>query len=269
MFDLTIFLNAGMALLAAAVILWLLSIMKNDVSIVDSFWSLMILLAGLVYFSAITETVERGHLVTVLVFLWAVRLSAFISWRNWQEDEDYRYQQIRENNEPHFKYKSFYIVFALQAFLGWLVSLPLLAAINSQNPINWLDYIALLLWLIGMFFEVIGDYQLARFKADSSNKGKVMSQGLWRYTRHPNYFGEFCIWWGFFVFAVAAGGWWSIISPLLMSLLLLKVSGVSLLEKDITGRRPDYAEYKASTNTFFPWRPKSSNDSIHNARLTK
>jgi steroid 5-alpha reductase family enzyme len=114
-----------------------------------------------------------------------------------------------------------------------------------------------LLWLFGMFFEVVGDAQLARFKADAANKGKVMAQGLWRYTRHPNYFGEFCVWWAFFIFALAAGGSWSIISPVLMSLLLLKVSGVSLLEKDIHERRPAYAEYRQRTNAFFPWLPKA------------
>lgn len=269
MFDLSVFLSAGIILLAAAVILWLLSIIKKDVSIVDSFWSLMILLAGVVYFAGIVETDARSQLVISLAFIWAVRLSAFISWRNWGEDEDYRYQQIRANNEPHFKYKSLYIVFGLQAFLAWLVSLPLLAAINSHNAINWLDYFALSLWLFGMFFEVVADFQLARFKADSSNKGKVMAQGLWRYTRHPNYFGEFCIWWGFFVFAVAAGSWWSIISPVLMSILLLKVSGVSLLEKDITQRRPDYARYRETTNAFFPWQPKSDDIIKNRMEFTK
>lgn len=269
MFDLTLYLYAGASLLATAVILWLISFVKHDVSIVDSFWSLMILLAGLVYFMSIPLPAERSYLVLILAMIWALRLSAFIYWRNWGQEEDHRYQAIRANNEPHFEYKSFYIVFGLQAFLAWIVSLPLMAAINSQVALNWLDYLALSLWLFGMFFEVVGDQQLAGFKADRSNKGKVMAQGLWRYTRHPNYFGEFCVWWSFFIFALAAGSWWSIISPLLMSILLLKVSGVSLLEKDIHQRRPDYAQYRATTNTFFPWLPKSNTRAEDEARLTK
>ena len=268
MFNLTSFLTAGGILLAAAILLWLVSLQKRDVSIVDSFWSLMILLSGLVFFISTAQLEQRSYLVLTLAVIWAIRLSAYISWRNRGETEDYRYQVIRKNNEPHFKYKSLYIVFGLQAVLAWIVSLPLLSAINSQNSLYWLDYLALSLWLFGMFFEVIGDAQLARFKADAANKGKVMAQGLWRYTRHPNYFGEFCIWWAFFIFAVASGYWWSIISPVLMSLLLLKVSGVSLLEKDIHERRPAYADYRQRTNAFFPWRPKTIKSSALKTETT-
>jgi steroid 5-alpha reductase family enzyme len=261
MFNLTSFLTAGGILLAAAILLWLVSLQKRDVSIVDSFWSLMILLSGLVFFISTEQLGERSYLVFTLAVIWAIRLSAYISWRNRGKPEDFRYQQIRANNEPYFNYKSLYIVFGLQAVLAWIVSLPLLSAIDSQgssdSDLYWLDYLALALWLFGMFFEVIGDAQLARFKADAANKGKVMAQGLWRYTRHPNYFGEFCIWWAFFIFALAAGYWWSIISPVLMSLLLLKVSGVSLLEKDIHERRPAYAQYRQRTSAFFPWWPKT------------
>ena len=258
MFDSDSFLLAGLVLVIAALLLWLLSLVKNDVSIVDSFWSLMILLAGLVFFIDTEAHGTRSYLVIVLAIIWAIRLAAYISWRNRGKPEDYRYQKIRSNNQPHFRYKSLYIVFGLQAALAWLVSLPLLSAINSQGGLYWLDYLALTLWLFGMLFEVTGDYQLARFKADPANKGKVMAQGLWRYTRHPNYFGEFCIWWAFFLFALAAGGWWSLISPLLMTLLLLKVSGVALLEKDLREHRPGYADYCRRTNAFFPWRPKAS-----------
>jgi steroid 5-alpha reductase family enzyme len=124
--------------------------------------------------------------------------------------------------------------------------------------LGWLDALGLSLWLLGMFFEVVGDAQLARFKADPDNRGKVLNSGLWRYTRHPNYFGEFTLWWGFFCFALAAGGWWTVASPLLMSFLLLKVSGVAMLEKDIGERRPAYADYIRNTNAFFPGPPRSS-----------
>ena len=143
-------------------------------------------------------------------------------------------------------------MFGLQGVLAWIIALPLLPAIASDAPLGLLDAIAAALWLVGLVFEAGGDYQLSRFKRDPANKGKVLDTGLWRYTRHPNYFGDFCIWWAFYLFAVSAGGWWSIISPLLMSFLLLKVSGVAMLEKTIGERRPEYAEYIERTNAFFP-----------------
>ena len=132
----------------------------------------------------------------------------------------------------------------------------MMSIFSSETAINRLDYLAFALWTFGMFFEAVSDMQLARFKATDNNRGKVLNTGLWRYSRHPNYFGEFCIWWAFFLFAVASGHWWSIVSPLLMSILLLKVSGVSMLESTISERRPEYANYRKTTNAFFPWFPK-------------
>ena len=140
----------------------------------------------------------------------------------------------------------------MQGVLAWLISLPLLAGILGQQSLGWLDIAAVSLWCIGFLFEAVGDWQLARFKADPANKGRVMDRGLWRYSRHPNYFGNCCLWWGFYLLALAAGGWWSIISPILMTFLLLKVSGVSLLEQDITERRPAYRDYIQRTNAFVP-----------------
>lgn len=256
-FNTEVFLAAGFALLIVAVLSWVVSLIKNDVSIVDSLWSLMILLAGVVFYLQTDSGSARATLVLVLAVIWALRLSGYITWRNHGQDEDARYQQIRANNQPHFKYKSIYIIFGLQALLAWLVALPLLATATGSGALNLPDYLALALWLFGMFFEVVGDGQMARFKADPDNKGKVMDSGLWRYTRHPNYFGEFCIWWAFSLFALAAGGWWSIVSPLLMTFLLLKVSGVAMLEKDIGERRPEYSEYIKRTNAFFPAPPKA------------
>ena len=136
--------------------------------------------------------------------------------------------------------------------------MPLFPAISSAAPLNALDVVATLLWITGFVFEAGGDYQLTRFKADAESKGKVLDTGLWRYTRHPNYFGDFCIWWSFFLFAVAAGGWWTIASPILMSILLLKVSGVAMLESTIADRRPKYADYIRNTNAFFPGPPRST-----------
>jgi steroid 5-alpha reductase family enzyme len=138
-----------------------------------------------------------------------------------------------------------------------VISLPLLAAVNSTTPLGWLDAIGAAVWLLGMVFEAGGDWQLARFKADPANRGKVLDSGLWRYTRHPNYFGDFCVWWGLFLIALAGGGWWSVIGPLVMSGLLLKVSGVVLLEKDIGERRPAYRDYVRRTSAFFPAPPRA------------
>jgi steroid 5-alpha reductase family enzyme len=260
-FDLDLYVLGLVAALSMALGAWLVSIKLNDVSIVDSLWSLFFLLMTGVFLLAAPEVGERAYLVFFLVTLWAVRLSIFITKRNWGHGEDRRYQAIRAENEPGFWWKSIYIVFGLQAILAWIIALPLLAATLGTAPLGWLDYAALSLWLIGLFFEAVGDQQLADFKAQASNKGKVMDRGLWRYTRHPNYFGEACIWWGYFLFAVAAGGWWTIVSPLLMTFLLLRVSGVALLEKDMHERRPAYLDYIERTNAFFPGPPRRSRTS--------
>ena len=149
-------------------------------------------------------------------------------------------------------------MFGLQGVLAWVIAMPLMPAIMNPGGIGLLELVAVALWLVGFIFEAGGDYQLAKFKGEASNKGRVLNTGLWRFTRHPNYFGDFCIWWAYYLFAVAAGGWWTILSPLLMSFLLLKVSGVAMLEKTITDRRPGYAEYIRRTNAFFPGPPKSA-----------
>jgi len=247
-----IYLNALFVILAVGVVAWLFSVVKRDVSFVDSLWSLFFLIAAGVFVLAAQPLSDRGLLVVALVTIWSLRLSIYIAARNWGEPEDYRYKTIRANNEPNFAFKSLYIVFGLQGLLAWLIALPLLPAITSSSELQPLDAIAVVLWLVGFVFEAGGDYQLSKFKRDPQNNGRVLDSGLWRFTRHPNYFGDFCVWWAYYLFAVSAGGWWSIASPLLMSLLLLKVSGVAMLEKTITDRRPDYAEYIRRTNAFFP-----------------
>jgi steroid 5-alpha reductase family enzyme len=257
MIDLPAWLWSGATLIAVAVAFWMVSLRRDDVSIVDSLWSLMFLLVAGVYAALAQPVGPRSTLVLVLVGAWALRLSAYITWRNHGQGEDYRYQEIRRNNQPGFRYKSLYIVFGLQAVLAWIISLPLVAAISGPADLGWLDLAGVLLWAVGVFFEAVGDYQLARFKADPNNRGQVLDSGLWRYTRHPNYFGNFTLWWGFFLLAVAAGAPWTIVSPILMSLLLLKVSGVALLEKDIGERRPAYAAYIRRTNAFFPGPPRA------------
>jgi len=258
MFDLNAYFSALAALSLIALAGWIVSLVKRDVSIVDSLWSLFLLAAAVVYAVRLDDTGPRAALVLVLVLLWAIRLSVHVTWRNHGIPEDHRYQAIRRNNQPHFELKSLYIVFGLQAVLAWIVSIPLLAAIASPRDLAMLDVLGIALGIAGFLFETVADWQLARFKSYENNRGQVMDRGLWRYTRHPNYFGEFCVWWGFYLIAFAAGGWWSIISPLLMSLLLLRVSGVALLEKDIAERRPTYRDYIARTNAFFPGIPRAA-----------
>ena len=255
-FDLGGWLSALPVLLVAATFTWLLSIPMRNVAIVDSLWSLMFFAAGVIYGLAADPRAPRLSIVLWMLVLWAFRLSFYITRRNAGKGEDHRYQAIRARNEPGFQWKSLYLVFWLQALLAWVISLPILGAFASVRPIGLLDGAGLLLWITGFIFEAGGDLQLARFKKNPANAGKVMDRGLWRYTRHPNYFGEFCIWWGFWLIALSAGAWWSIVGPLLISFLLLKVSGVTLLEKDIGNRRPQYADYVLKTNAFFPGPPR-------------
>jgi steroid 5-alpha reductase family enzyme len=248
-------INAALAglvvMLVVAVLVWAISVWRRNVSIVDVLWAPFFLISAWVY-SQVLDAGPRTPWILALVAIWSLRLAGYIGLRNWGQPEDRRYQAIRARNEPGFAFKSLYLVFALQAVLAWIIGLPLLGAIASDTPLGLLDWFGVALWCVGFLFEAVGDWQLARFKADPSRQGQVMDLGLWRYTRHPNYFGDFCIWWGFYLMALAAGAAWTIIGPLLMSYLLLKVSGVSLLEKDIGKRRPGYAEYIRRTNAFFP-----------------
>ena len=252
MFDFHVYVSALPVMALLAVAGWVISLIKNNVDIVDSCWSLLFLVATGAYFYSSPFQSSRGQWLLCLVLLWSVRLAVFLTARNWGHEEDRRYQAIRARNEPNFRYTSVWRVFGIQALLAWIISLPLLGAMGSNAPLGVLDYVGVVLWCIGFIFEAGGDWQLTRFKRNPANAGKVMDQGLWSVTRHPNYFGDFCIWWGFYLIALSAGAWWSVLGPLLMTGLLLKVSGVALLEKDIGQRRPAYADYIRRTNAFFP-----------------
>jgi steroid 5-alpha reductase family enzyme len=254
--ELIALMSALMVVLLVAVVAWVISLLKRDVSIVDSLWSLMILLCLLVYLMLAGETGPRTLLVIAMTGIWAVRLSLHITIRNHGQPEDRRYQTIRANNQPNFEFKSLYIVFLFQGLLAWVICLPVVAAVSGETPPGPLDYAGVALWLCGMVFEVVGDLQLARFRKSERTESAVLDTGLWRYTRHPNYFGEAVLWWGFYLLALSAGAWWTIFAPLLMTFLLLRVSGVSMLEKDIAERRPAYREYISRTNAFLPGRPR-------------
>lgn len=234
---------------------WLISLPRNNVTHVDSMWSLFFVIAAFTsaaFVLFVSPAPLRLILVLTCVTAWALRLFIYLTWRNWGPHEDSRYVQIRNNNQPNFWLKSIYIVFGLQAVLAWIISASLYGAIAANTPLNGLDYAALALFIFGFIWEALADMQLSRFKANANNKGRVLNTGLWGYCRHPNYFGECCVWWAFYLFALAGGAWWAIVSPILMTLLLLKVSGVSLLEKTIVERRPAYAEYIKNTNAFIP-----------------
>jgi steroid 5-alpha reductase family enzyme len=256
MFDASLYLTGLAVTVILPLLTWIVSLLKRDVSIVDSLWSLMFLAMAITYAGATWPDGDslntRALLMLALVTVWALRLSIHITLRNWGEGEDRRYQAIRRRHEPGFAFKSLFLVFGLQWFLAWLISLPLLAAASGTAPLNPLDLVAVLVWLTGFAYETVADEQLARFKALPANRGKVLDSGLWRHTRHPNYFGECLIWWGFYLLALSAGGWWSLPAPVLMTFLLLRVSGVTLLESDIAERRPGYREYVRSTNAFIP-----------------
>ena len=256
-FDFASWFAALPFLVGAATLTWLISLPLRNVSYVDSLWSLMLFVAGVIYALGSDPRAPRLSLVLWLLAIWALRLAVYVAARNAGHGEDRRYQQIRARNQPGFAVKSLYLVFWLQAGLAWVISLPLLGAFSGNLPLRWLDGLGLALWLVGFAFEITGDWQLARFKKDPANADKVMDRGLWRYTRHPNYFGECCLWWGFYCFALSAGAWWAFVGPLLLTFLLLRVSGVALLEKDIGNRRPQYADYVLKTNAFFPGPPRN------------
>lgn len=240
-------------------VVWLLSLAKQDASVVDVFWGL-----GFVLIAHVACLYGGGYsgrklLVTTLVTLWGVRLAAYLLWRNWGQEEDYRYRAMRKRYGDRFALVSLFTVFGLQGALMWLISLPLQVAQSTPTParLTWLDAAATLLWVIGFAFEALGDWQLAHFKADPGNRGTVMDRGLWAYTRHPNYFGDAVVWWAYFLIALATSrGAWTCISPLLMTFMLMRVSGVALLERKLVKTRPAYADYTRRTNAFVPWFPE-------------
>jgi len=261
MFDRSLFdLQSGLIALAAisglAVATWLVSLKKRDVSIVDGLWPVFIWVGGLVYAWTAPLT-PRGWTAMTLLTIWALRLCIHITARNHGAPEDRRYQKIRANNQPNFEWKSLYIVFLLQAGLAWIVALPLMAT-RGASGFGLPDAIAIVLIAFGFLFEALADWQLVRFKAGPDSSGRVLDTGLWRYSRHPNYFGECVAWWGFGLLGCAAGAWWSLASPLLMTVLLLKVSGITPLETDIGERRPGYARYVRETSAFVPRKPQRS-----------
>lgn len=260
MFDLHTALWALALIVALACVTWLVSLWRRDVSIVDGMWPVFIASGGLLYGLwqgiAAFRLGSLNGLALLLLVVWALRLCVHITVRNHGQPEDRRYQKIRANNQPNFEFKSLYIIFGFQAALAWIVALPFLATARGAQDLTAWALIGAIVAAFGIVYEAVGDWQLEQFKKRPDARGQVLDTGLWRYSRHPNYFGECVAWWGFGLMALSVGGWWALASPLLMTVLLLKVSGVSLLEKDIGERRPEYARYVRETNAFLPGPPR-------------
>lgn len=248
-----------LALLAAMFVLWIVSVRIRNVSIVDIAWGPAFAVAAVSCVVVAPNSLGAPQLLLLaMVVLWAGRLGGYLFWRNHGKPEDRRYVAMRKRRGPSFWWFSLLQVFWLQAGLAWLISFPVQASLLSPceqwHPLHALGLVA---WGVGLTFEALGDWQLSRFIADSSNAGKVMDRGLWRYTRHPNYFGDFTVWWGYYAFALGCGApLWTIVGPVVMSIFLMRVSGVTLLESSLKKRRAGYEAYIARTSSFFPWPPK-------------
>ncbi len=254
-----IWLGAGVWVGGMLVGAWLLSLLRRDVSIADVFWGLGLAVAALYAFRAADGYVVRRAAVTALTVVWGVRLSLYIARRRIGQPEDRRYAAIRARCGRYWPLLSLPAVFGSQAFAVLFFGVPVTWAQLSVTPgrLTWVDLVALLVWITGFTFEALGDAQLRRFRADPANRDRVLDTGLWRYTRHPNYFGDALVFWGLFGFAVATpGGWWTIVSPIALTLMLLRITGVPLLEQDMEQRRPGYADYVRRTNAFFPGPPR-------------
>jgi steroid 5-alpha reductase family enzyme len=245
---------------ACMLALWLVSLAVKNASIVDPFWGTGFVIIAWVTFLRVGEASARTLLLLAMVTVWGLRLSLYLLIRNLPHGEDFRYRAMRTSIGPRFWWVSFFSVFSLQGMLMWLISSPLELTIADKNkPIAILEIIATLLWIVGFSFEAIGDAQLRAFKKDPASKDRVMDRGLWRYTRHPNYFGESVMWWGYGIYALATpGGVYAMLAPAAMTFLLLRVSGVALLEKSIGDRRPGYREYVERTSAFIPMPPKKA-----------
>ena len=238
---------------SCGILLWLISLRIRDASIVDIFWGPGV--AGVVDLAAGLGQASgtRTSAVLLLVNLWAVRLALHIWARH--KGEDHRYGAMRAKFGGNWWWASLIQVFLLQAILIWFIPAPLVAAVlYSHVPMGWLDYLGIAIAAGALIFEALADFQLSAFRADPANKGAVMDRGLWGWSRHPNYFGEAAMWWGYFAIGFGASHmWWLLLSPLLITFLLLKVSGVSLMEETMDARRPGYAQYRQRVSAFIPW----------------
>jgi steroid 5-alpha reductase family enzyme len=253
------YLQGLLLITAFFTIIWVLSVFLKNASIVDIFWGIGFVLVSTFYFITTPDFSTRKIISMILVAIWGLRLSVYIMLRNIGKPEDYRYQEFRKRyGEKRYWWFSYFQVFLLQGVLNWLISAPLLAInyCSSNNPFGILDVLGILIWLTGFTFEAGGDWQLTRFKANPANKGQLLQSGFWKYTRHPNYFGDAAVWWGFAILSIASGSYLPVLGSVIMTLLIIKVSGVALLEQTLKNTKPGFEEYAQKTNAFFPWFPK-------------
>jgi len=253
-----IYFLALAVIMAMMTILWLISILIKNASIVDLFWGFGFVLANALYYLETDGFEIRKSLLFVLVTIWGLRLSAYLAIRNLGKGEDFRYQKFRKDYGEHrYWWISFFQTFLLQGVLMWLISAPLLGAqFYADDKLGVLDFIGISIWIIAFVFEAGGDFQLKRFKSDPANKGKVLNTGFWHYTRHPNYFGDAAVWCGYGFICLSAGSFIPILGSILMTALIIKVSGVALLEKSLKETKSEYKEYIEKTSAFIPWLPK-------------
>ncbi len=253
-----VMLSSAIGIVALMVTTWIVSLIKKNASIVDIVWGLGFVLVAWISRAVADGDDARQWILTVMTTAWGLRLGLYLLWRNSGHGEDFRYRAMRRNWGPRFPIISLVTVFGLQGTLMWIVSLPVqIGQYDSTPKVGVIAFIGIAVYLIGLFFEVVGDAQLARFKSDASNAGKVMDQGLWKFTRHPNYFGDSCVWWGIAIVAAETGsGFWGFIGAAVMTFFLRRVSGVTLLEKSLKKRREGYDAYIARTSPFFPRPPK-------------
>jgi steroid 5-alpha reductase family enzyme len=254
-----IYFQALLLILSLMTILWIVSIVIRNVSIVDLFWGLGFVITGAFFFIKTEGNDTRKIILMTLVAIWGIRLSIYLAWRNSGKGEDFRYREFRRKyGENRYWWISFFQTFMLQGILMWIISAPLLGAQFSgqEKPLGILDYIGIVFWVIGFIFESGGDFQLAVFKSNPSNKGKVLDTGFWKYTRHPNYFGDSAVWWGYGFICLAAGSYLPVVGSVIMTVLIIKISGVALLEKTLSDQKPEYQEYIRKTSAFIPWVPR-------------
>jgi steroid 5-alpha reductase family enzyme len=238
--------------------LWPLSLKLADVSIIDILWAPAFAVLGWACFVATPLPGTASYVAVALVSVWALRLGLhiFARWRRLGH-EDYRYAEMRRRRGANFPMTSLVTIFWLQALLLWIISFPLQAAASASDGLDGLGIAGAMLAAAGIVIEALADMQLTGFREDPANRHQVMDRGLWRWSRHPNYFGDFCLWWGFFLMGLGAGApWWTILGPLAMSALLIHFSGAGLMEDTITSRRPGYAGYVRRTSLFIPWPPR-------------
>ena len=249
---------AASAIAALMLVTWVLSVLVRDASIVDPVWGAGFVLVAWVVRASVDGDPARQWLLVALTTVWGLRLAGYLAWRKRGGGEDFRYREMRERWGARFWWVSLGTVFVLQGVLMWVVSLPVqLGQVPDDPGLGVLAGIGVAVWVVGMCFEVVGDAQLARFKADPANHGAVMDRGLWRYTRHPNYFGDACVWWGLALVAAESGlGAVGIIGAVVMTVLLRRVSGVTLLERSLSRRRAGYDDYVARTSPFVPRPPR-------------